>query len=123
MRHQLSFPQMQSLSGDFLGLDMGNEPYDECRENVTEDTLISSSDPFITEVVSAENENPVGSSADMDMMPTSRFKSVTDSDLDVLQSSTTAKSADNQTRWAVKVMKGDKLCLLSFYFKFYCLIN
>ena len=39
-----------------------------------------------------------------------RFKQVSEQDIEMLASSTTARSTDNQTKWAVKIFKGIYIC-------------
>ena len=115
-RHQLSYPDVQTLDLEqMLGVDFGQdlsfddevkrEPVDPEDNSVTIDGRADdgSTDQAADTVV--EMTEPAA--------PTPRFKAVSEEDLVRLEAENTSKSTDRQTKWAVKILKGNNNHLFS----------
>ena len=100
LRHQIDIPDITTLTNV---------------QDLFSDIAESEGTSFV-ETPPAEPQQTASYNVEPEPSTSGQFKSVIDEDLQHLQSCMTSKSTDNQTRWAVKMMKG------SYKFYFICFL-
>ena len=101
LRHQLTVVPCPS-EADLAGVGLVDSYFE---EEITADVITGEQENKFSTDVSPMTTAKLTTSATPPIRE--RFRQVTEADLEELQAATTAKSTKNQTKWAVKILKGN----------------